>query len=457
MVQDYFDKQNEIFYDFISDLFKLKKCRTWDDVAKNVTLLSIKLTYRKFAELYPRKIDYLGELKKLKGQFTNLHYGSIKGARILEEVTRFSLYSEKIIVFHPLQNPAITNPDINPGRSPKTWLPDFLDALYFYIVIQKWVKSGIVKLIVNPYSYDMQLREKIDEKVFERFDKIDKNAMFEASKSEALMNIADSFTFGFRKNNQQEIIGHLMGMTQPKFSEESAEELADAILAQMSSQNPLYNKLNIPLYGGMIHSTKSGGPLESILMIAEHTGSHIYTPSETNWAQLKDVGVNDFWTKANHIYSKIPLPFLNNVDANFALKIREQDRLGGVRKQLKSIYDDLNSLDAVDLDQGKMKDLQDSFLEEVKMAEAEWKEIRKQADIERKHWLYTNLLVAPPVITTEFSLLPIAAASLGWLYKNESSRIAKEKLHQVKNPVSVFVDLKNQRENFFTAFKNCLL
>jgi hypothetical protein len=37
-----------------------------------------------------------------------------------------------------------------------------LEALYFYIVIQKWVVARIVKLVVNPYDYDLSVRTKLE-------------------------------------------------------------------------------------------------------------------------------------------------------------------------------------------------------------------------------------------------------------------------------------------------------
>ena len=457
MEKDYFDIKNEYFFNFLDELFNIKKSKNWDDVAKNITLFKIKRTYRFFAELFPRKMDYLGELEKMKSDFSSIHYGSLKGSRIIDEVTRFSLYSDKIIIFHPLQNPVITNPEINPGRNPKYWLPDFMEALYFYIVIQKWVRSGIVKLIINPYDYDLDLRDKIDKKAFERVSGLDANEMFDICKPETLRNLADAFTLGFRNNSKEEIYDHLINMQNPKFSPKDADEMADAILSPIPYRNPLYEKLNVPQDSGMIVTSKGGGPIESILLIAEKTGGTIYTPSEMNWSQIKKMGLNDFWMKANHLYSKIPLNFLSNVDTNFALELRKEDRLAGVRKQLKRIYTELNSLKVEDLSEGKIRDLQDSFMDEIKVAEAEWIDIKKQAEINRKHWFVTSGIAATPIVVNEISIWPMLIGSAAWLYKNEKSRIEKEKLQRLKNPISVFVDLKNQPQNYFTMLKNCLV
>lgn len=457
MGQDYFDTKNKLFFDFLEDTFNIKKSKNWDDISKNISYLKIKRTYRTFAELFPRKIDYMTELETLKDDFSSIHYGTLKGSRILDEVTRFSLYSDKIVVFHPLQNPCITNPDINPGKNPKYWLPDFMDALYFYIVIQKWVNAGIVKLIVNPYSYDLTLRSIIDQRASERLNALNKDEIFNLSKPETLKNIADAFTEGFKNNTKEEIYNHLLAMKQPTFSPLDAEELSDMIYSQIPFRNPLYHKLQLPQEGGVIVPTKTGGPVESLLLIAEKTGASIYTPSAMNWSQIQHVGVNDFWTKANHLYSKIPLNFLNNVDTTFALEIRKDDRLAGVRKQLKRIYAELNSTKSEDITESRMRDLHDSFIEEVKTAEAEWKEIKRQAEINRKHWLISSAAASNFVAVNEMSIWPMIAGSALWLYKNEASKLEKQKLQRSKNAISVFVDLKNQRQHFFSQLKNCII
>jgi hypothetical protein len=455
MEKDYFDLKNEQFFDFLDEHFNIRKAKSWDEIARSVTTLKIKLTYRFFAKLYPRNIDYLTEFEKSKSEFTTIHWGALKASKIIDEVTRFSLYSEKIMVFHPLQNPSVTNISIDPGRKPKYWLPDFLDSLYFYIVIQKWVKAGIVKLVINPCEYNMALRDEIDAKTHARLSGKSEDDLFEVNKKEVLGYLAEQFVPIFKKKSYEEIVQGLLEIEQPIFSLENAKEMATAIVDQIPYLNPLYAKLNIPLDGAMISPTKGGGSLDAMMVVAEHSGGSIYTPSLSSWSQIKDAGLNEFWMKTGHLYAKMPLAFLNNVDTAFALEIRKDDRLAGVRKQLKRIYMELNSLKVDEISERKMQDLHDSFLEEIKIAEGEWKEIRKQADIARKHWFATS--VGVPVMINDISILPLLAASGAWLYKNERSRIEKEKLQRIKNPVSVFVDLKNQRQSYFSMLKNCIL
>ncbi len=51
----------------------------------------------------------------------------------------------------------------------------------------------------------------------------------------------------------------------------------------------------------------------------------------------------------------------------------------------------------------------------------------------------------------------MAVGSLAWLYMNENGAKEKLKNYRIKTPISVFVDLKNKEQNFFTELKNCIL
>ncbi len=452
---DYFDKQNEHFFVFLNETFQFKKLKTWDDIAKSITLKKIKKTYKVFAQLFPQNFNYIEELKKNNSSFSSLHFGQIKANKIIDEVVRFSLYSEKILVFHPLQNPSVTNQQLDPRKNPKYWLPDFLEALYFYITIQKWVKAGIIKLIINPVEYDFYLMEKITAEAKARILKLDKHQLIALDGDIVSQNLAEQLARYYKGRNREFILDEMLKMKQPLFTKDEAVKMTDEIIKSIPRINPLYEKLNIPLNTGMLSTIKSGGSLESIILVSEAAEANIYTPSESNWHQIKEIGLNDFWLKLNHLYSKIELPFLNNVDTNFALELRKEDRLVGVRQELKKIYSELNSMTIDNLSESKIRIIQDGFLESIKKAESEWVEIKKQADNSRKKWMMAN--VGIPLINNEITLMPLIIGSLAWLYYNEKGVKDKQKAQRIKNPTSVFIDLKNQDQTFFTVLKNSLL
>ncbi len=321
---DYFDEQNVKFYDFLNENFKINKEKNWDSITKNITVEKIKMTYRYFSKLFPLNYNYSEELTKTNCDFSSIHYGTLKGNRIIDEVVRFSLYSDKIIVIHPIQNPSVTNQSMDPRKNPKLWLPDFLESLYFYTVIQKWVKLGIIKLIINPYEYDLKLRDEIDSEVHKRILQTHSDDTSEELKESIMDDIAEQFAPAYKNKTKEVIFENIMNLESPRFNEKEGRDFADRIFKAMSRVNPLYKNLSNDLKGrSTLNPTKGGGPLESLLYISEKTGGNLYTPSEFNWNQIKEYGINDFWVKTNKLYSEIPMSFLNNVDTNFALELRQ--------------------------------------------------------------------------------------------------------------------------------------
>lgn len=199
---------------------------------------------------------------------------------------------------------------------------------------------------------------------------------------------------------------------------------------------------------------RGGGNLESIQYVAELLNGSVYTTSKANWIQLQHLNDLDNWTKISHLYSKIELPFLDNVDTSFALSLREEDRLSGVRNSLKLIYSSINTISAKEIDDKTLYELNGNFIEELKKADAEWNYIKKEAQSKRAYWAITS--VGVPIVFNQMSLLPMILLSSAWI----TSDIYNEKIKQNKfrqtNSLSVFIDLENTTPNFFSMLKNCV-
>lgn len=451
---EYFRKQNIEFYNFLDETFKINSSKNWGDISKNITKDRIKATYKFFSKLFPRNLEYTELLKSVNRNFKTIHYGNLNGRSILNEVIRFSLYSDEIIVFHPLQNPSVTNQKINPIKNPKYWLPDFMTALYFYIVIQKWVKAGIIQLIINPTEYNFELREKIDKKVEKRKNEYDVEHFFNLEKDNLLVDMAEPFALIYGNKGVEFIKDKLLNIENPRFNEEDADEFAKVIRDFYPKINPLYQKLGIPRNTASIVTNKSGGPLESIALISQLTNSNIYTTGKSKWHQIQQFGYDDLWTKINNLYSKIPLNFLDNVDTGFALSLREKERLTGVRKGIRELFASLNSISVNNLREDQIFDLHETFIEEIRKAEAEWSLIKKEAKNQRYYWAGAS--VGIPIVANEMSILPLIAGSVLWLGKNLYSERLRLDTHRIINPMSVFVDLKNKEKGFFSELKNCI-
>jgi hypothetical protein len=452
----FYQQKNIEFYDFLNENFKINKAHRWADISQQITKAKISATYKFFSKLFPLKNDYAENLKSESSLFKSIHYNKLKPNKIIHEVVRYSLYSDEIIVFHPLQNPSITNQKISPIKNPQYWLQNFIDSLYFYVVLQKWVRSGIVKLIVNPYEYNFELREKFDNEAKKRVNSfLSEKEYHKISMDEASDSMAEMLAQSYKGKSIDKIKQGLINMKNPRFDEKEAEDFAQLIYSKIKSCNPLYDKLNVPYNQSSIFTERGGGNLESILYVAELVKGNIYTTDKTNWFQINHSIKADYWTKVAHLYSKIEMPFLNDVDTSFALHLREEDRLSGVRLELRKIYSAVNSMSAEELEGQKLLELNDGFIDALKKADAEWNFIKKDAQNKRMYWAAST--VGLPIIFNDVSILPLILGSSFWLGANIREERLKTTKFKLTNPLSVYVDLKNKEPNFFSELRNCIL
>ncbi|MBF9254774.1 hypothetical protein I2I11_15830 [Pontibacter sp. 172403-2] len=149
------------------------------------------------------------------------------------------------------------------------------------------------------------------------------------------------------------------------------------------------------------------------------------------------------------------MPFLNNVNTSFALHLREEDRLSGVRTELRKIYSAVNSMSSEELKGQKIIELNNEFFEAVKQSEAEWNFIKKDAQNKRMYWAATT--IGLPIIFNDVSILPLILGSSFWLGSSMREEKLKTTKFKLTNPLSVYIYLKNKEPNFFSELKNCIL
>lgn len=447
---EYFDKKNVEFYSFLESTFALKKCKTWKQVSENITLEKIKLTYKYFAKLFPLSENHYDQFVP-SNKFITLHYGNLRGNSIINDIVRFSLYSEQILVFHPLQNPSITNPQFNPIKKPKYWLADFISSLHFYIVLQKWVSAGIVKLIINPIAYKPALQKKFHGEAIARVKGITQET-YEKYKSETADHLAEHFANFFGTRSLEWLKNMLLNIQNPKFTDADAEEFSKKIKEAYSNRNPLYENLKVPNEGGMI-TDKMGANVEEINHILNLTGSNVFTCKNSCWDMLKSINNNETWTKINYSYSKIDLNFLNNVDTSFVLSLRQDGRLSQLRNELKEIFSEFNNIDVAKISELKIAELNERLLDSIKSSEAEWQNIKDRAENARRYWFTAS--VGIPIIQHEATIATLIGSAL-WFLNSIKGENIDLKHYRATNPMSVFIDLKHKDEGFFSDLKNCL-
>lgn len=443
------------FYEVLDELFKINKHTSWKEISEEITLEKISLTYKNFGELFPYDLNRYELLPKNtpSQKLSAILLGKLDGLSIISNIARYSAYTDEIITFHPLQNPENTNPKINPIMKPGMWQRDFLNSLYFYIVIRRWVKNGIVHLIQSPFDYDREGQE-----YFHNLAKKRVKEKIEVLRTPEVIKEHDYYLYEQFKKSLLGLPKHILkkqvAKTYPSFNEEKLNLIVEELKIYEKSL-PLHANLNYDYKDGILNLQKGGGNLEQIEALCNLTGSHSYTTQHFYRRQLELKGTNPFWTKFSTLHSGTNLTYLDKVDVAFALKLREENRLSDIRKALRDISGFLDSteLDKVRTDQ--ILALNDRFKYEVEKSEVEWQKILD--DAQKYNWLAVagssviSLLIDPTKVIVPAIGVPSSIAI------NEFFKTRKLKRYRKGDPYSVYVDLKNERPNFFSDLRSSLL
>jgi hypothetical protein len=441
------------FYDALNQIFKINKYQTWSDLSKGITIDKISETYKVFGEIFPYSLDRYSLLPKNdpKEKLTSIFHGTLDGKTIINNIARYSLYCDEIIVFHPLQNPQNTHPDYDPITKPQQWKFEFVNALYFYIVLQKWVRAGLVHIIENPFNFDKEAREKFTAEAEKRItanEEFLKDPELMAEHEEMMFEKFKASMLGMPK----EVIENTIRGAYPDYTESQVKQLAFE-LKQYEKTLPLYVDFGDIEPSGLMVS-KSGGNIEMVDALCRLTGAHSYSTQKFVKKQLELRGTNPFWTKFGALYSGLNLTYLDSVDTAFALKIREEERVAGLRKSLRELNSFLENTELDKMTDDKILLFNDKMNQSVKSSEEEWMKIINDAQKANFAAIAGTSTIGAIIDPTKIIVPAIGIPSSIAIVEFFKNRGLKS--YRAKDPYSVFVDLKNRKPSFFSELKNCI-
>lgn len=443
---------NDKFYDSLNQIFRIKKHRTWSDLAKEITIEKISETYKVFGEIFSYDLNRYELLPKNdpKSKLTSIFHGTLDGRTIINNVARYSLYCDEIILFHPLQNPQNTHPNYDPIINTHLWKHEFINALYFYIVLQKWVHSGLVQLIESPFKFDREASEKLEKEAEKRISANEEFLQDPALLKEHEEMMLEKFKTSFL-GMPQNIIKSAIEKANPKFTKDQINQLA-AELKQYEKSLPLYVDFGDTKTGTLMIN-KTSGNIEMVDALCHLTGAHSYSTQNFVKKQLELRGTNPFWTKFGSLYSGLDLTYLDNVDTDFALSIRKEERISGLRASLREVSAFIENTELDQIKDDQILWFNDKITDEVKKSEVEWQKII--ADAQKANAIAISsgaigAIIDPTKIIVPALGVPTSIAIIEYFKKRGL------KSYRSKEPYSVFVDLKNQQPSFFSDLRNCI-
>lgn len=150
--------RNLQFLDFLNENFGLESLNSVSELKKRVTSKSVLKLYTRIAELFPPETEFEYLLPEANRNLRALFLGNAEPRHILNNVVRYSLYADEILVFNQFLNPWTVEPSRNPLLKPEIYKQHTLSNLVLIALLAPWLRSGLVHLIPDLGDFDSTVR-----------------------------------------------------------------------------------------------------------------------------------------------------------------------------------------------------------------------------------------------------------------------------------------------------------
>lgn len=401
--------------------------------------------YRQVESIWPPDTDVYPLLKESNATLRALYTGDARPELLAQNVFRFSLYSDEILIVDPFMLPWMMRDKYSPIKHPTKYRADTLKLAFLTLALEPWIRTEMVRFIPDPTDFDLKLKSQFLETAKRRVDSLgesrhqDEHEDFERLEPIFKMDyMRTHYSLPRDRMEKQFLQGgvrpdQLQGLVEYAIKQRNADPLA---LEEES------------LDAGQMLIMRSGGNLETTLLIAEATGAFPYCDMVTRWHELLTAAddlneVSQLWTPLTKAFSELPFRFLNNVDPTFAYRMREEQRLGSLRTFLRRLWNDMStSPDAASMER-KSKVFAEELQSEYQSAKADWIGIdRDYQNATRKAAWTAGLAGGGGALATGF--LTVALSALGFAVAAKYDSLRRNQRFEEfrkKVPMSVFIDL----------------
>jgi hypothetical protein len=228
-------------------------------------------------------------------------------------------YFDQLLIQQPFVNPDAVKPDFSPVESPHQYKQQSLKNIFLLLLLDPFIKEGIVNFIPDPCCFDQYLHRQMMDMAenrrgrqdavsadFERFEEIFKNDFFQTiqllPRKQRLIQIEEAM---------------------PELPSEQVERLLD-YMEKQHKENP-FSILQEDAYreGGQLIMTSLAPNFEMSLFVAQVTGSLILTDSPTRWSEFSGAqnhlgeSVQNIFAGLSSIITQDDYRFCANPEASF--------------------------------------------------------------------------------------------------------------------------------------------
>ena len=264
-----------------ADIFRLHL--PWDKVKSGMSDARIREFYQFIAGLWPIDTDYRALLPTPDTSLRALYLGEYEPELMLQNVFRFSLYADQIILINPFDNPNLMAEKFNPVVNPGEWRLQTLRLVYHLSLLAPWIVAGLVILVPDPGDFDRSLRTNTWELAAKRFAEAGlSNADIEASS----MSRKTQNTFYL---SPPQYIARIAREAIPGIADQEVKELLDYV-EKRREEDPLLPNQTLDKIPAQLTAYRMGANLEMGLFLCQTIGAFPYTNVRFRWNEILKAG-----------------------------------------------------------------------------------------------------------------------------------------------------------------------
>jgi len=423
-------ERNVLLYDGLHDIFGARV--KLDRLKENIGEDQVRQVYELFVSLFPTDSDIELMIPKPGAGLRGLYIGSQDPLKVLNNVVRYSLYCDEILVVNPLVHAGCMAPNYNPLLYPGQFRQTTLKSVVSLFMMEDWVRQEFVLLMPDPCDFDFGLRKAVVRLADDRA----KTLQFTAEEmAEAAAEAKDDIS-RFILSMPEQYLREQLRQLSPDFIDEDIEKTI-SLRNRMVEGDPL----NIGSSEAQLQITRTGANLELATLIANAANAFPFTNLKARWREIlssihqfpKDSSV---WSPLTESFQDLNFAFLDNVSPKFAKQIRDERRLESLRNLLRKIW----------LRAGEEKTHQDSigrdFRDELQFEYGKAKAEFTKIDVELAKWSAATVggVLLSGHLNMVFGGAAVAGVSL------LAKRFLQRRAFRLENPLSVFLDLERGKK-----------
>jgi hypothetical protein len=410
--------------------------RPWGKVKDGMTDAQVREFYKFVANLWPVDTDPRHVLPSPDNSLRALYLGENDPEMMLDNVFRFCLYADQILLVNPFENPNVMAEEFNPILHPGEWRIQTLRRVYQLKLLAPWIEAGLVILIPDPGDFNRALRVETWDLAATRLkgwkpssEDVDQSMIKERTRRALLLAPRSYFERTVREIN-------------PGISDDEVRKFVEYVESDRAN-DPLLPNDTLDRMPAQMMASNMGANLEMGMYICHATGAFPYTNVKFRWKELlgakQDLDATaQIWSPLTNAFQQLKFKFLQNVDSGFACSIRQEGRLEAFRSFMRKLWNTVGGEPDFSKSEALARDFRDELTGAFKQAQSKWDAI----DRELMKWAAGTLAggLAAGAFLPILATSGFAVAGLGEIIQAEMKRREFRK----KVPMSVFIDLERR-------------